>query len=106
MANYDPTMVRRILLSLFKEDGGQLRERLRLSPPESGNDSDEMLRHIDRMEEVGLVRRTREIHMKPPPDPVTLRPTSEAALWARIARDDEQWERKEKDLLNLLESGP
>lgn len=110
--SYDSNVVRELLKILFvptDDNPHTLRESVALSPPRiQGHEDDTVLKHVDRLTELGWLRRTRDIRSRNHADPVTLRPTHEAREWATRARDDEAWERSSPELARLLdgESAP
>lgn len=100
--DFSAEMARRILTHLYTRQDGRLEEKPAFSPPEMGNDSDEMLRHVDRLEEIGWLKRTNDVRMKNHLDPVTLRPLRAARPWAEKAFDESAWEEVRAEVEALL----
>lgn len=76
-----------------------------LSPPLGIGNSEALPAYIDRLVDVGLLRRTNDIHMKYHPDPVTLRVTEEGRVWVRRACDDVSWAEAVPHLERLVKHG-
>lgn len=57
--------------------------------------------HADRLVDVGLVRRTNDIHMKKHPDPPTLRVTDEGRIWVRRSHDGALWAENAPELQRI-----
>lgn len=94
--NIDMHLVREILKKLYITPAGGHQfpvESSTLSPPfipGYENQPDIIGRHVDLMVSCGLIERER-IGMRPPPDFVGLKPTSEARRWFNRALDGEKW---------------
>ena len=92
----DMNLIREILKKLYHaptEERPFPMESSTLSPPSIPgyeNQSSVIGEHVDLMVACGLIERER-IGMRPPPDFVGLKPTSEARRWFNYALDDEKW---------------
>jgi hypothetical protein len=107
--NIDMNLVREILKKLYKAPTGEqpfLVESSTLSPPfipGYENQSDIIGEHVDLLISCRLIERER-IGMRPPPDFVGLKPTSEARKWFNYALDDEKWKEVSAELEENLKS--
>jgi hypothetical protein len=114
--NIDMNLVREILKTLYEaptEEHPFKRESRPLIPfslPGYENQSiigehaDVIGEHVDLMVSCGLIERER-IGMRPPPDSVGLKPTSEAGIWFDCALDDEKWAEGSAALEEKLKKG-
>jgi hypothetical protein len=104
--SYDLDLVRAILRQFGRPQarGFLDTDGATLSPPTVvGADERALPIHVERLIEVGLVRQTNEIHMRYPPDPVTLRVTEPGRTWVRRAFNDEEWSECSGELTILLD---
>jgi hypothetical protein len=92
----DMNLVRKILKKLYKtptEENPVSAESPTLSPPSIPgyeNQFEIIGKHVDLMISCRLIERER-IGMRPLPDSVGLKPTSDARWWFGYALDDEKW---------------
>jgi hypothetical protein len=94
--NIDMDLVRQVLKKLYiapAEEHSFPEASHLLSPPSIPgyeDQSDIIGEHVDLMVLCGFIERER-IGMKPPPDFVGLKPTSDARKWFNYALDDQKW---------------
>jgi hypothetical protein len=100
----DLEIVRAILRDFGRpEDGYVDTDRLVDAVPSiEGHDPEHVRAHFDRLLEVGILRRTREIQMRYHPDPVTWRPAEAGREWVWRAWSDQHWEEARPILQRLL----
>jgi hypothetical protein len=103
----DMKLVREILKKLYtapSEKHPFPDESHLLSPPSIPgyeNQSDIVGDHVDLMVSCGLIERER-VGMKPPPDFVGLKPTSDARKWFDCSLDNAKWEEVSEELEERL----
>ena len=103
---YDSDLVRQILRALATTGQDPIwlgTDGVALSPPAGLGYGPEVYEHIDRLVNVGLIRRTNEIKMRNHLDPVVLRSTEEGREWVRRALDEDAWNESRPALEHLLE---
>lgn len=98
-------VARRVLRSLgICDSAGEVvsTDGIVLSPMGGSSKGNHETACVNRLIAAGLIRRTNDFHMRPPPDPVTLRATSDGHVWVRRAFDDGEWASALPELQRLL----